>query len=217
MSFLARSARPFEQLDVVGIAFLIQNGQNHVGFLVRYHAQIHICHLAWHHALVFQPVPNYYFWDDCHFLADDRASALSLAGYIIAIGTTAHDVPFGITYIDNAFDHHGRFIAVPEGLGLTCATFVMSVLSHLAFQIFDLSTWSWRFSDIWWQWKIIRRLRRDGATDHANTMRRHIGSRRFRPEEVAAAASGPEIPLTFQDARRRGRVVITDVRAAMQG
>jgi hypothetical protein len=213
MTFLPPSSRPFSELDVVGMAFLVDGGQSHVGVLVRFFDVVHICHFAWHEALVFTPVSNRYSWDNCHFLEDNRPTALALAGYIIAVGTNAENVdavPYGITYLADVFDDQGTLINLPEGLGLTCATFVMSVFAHLGYEILDRGTWQRRFSDRCWQRKMIRRLRNDGFRTHAEAIRQHVGSKRFRPEEVAVGGIADYIPLVYRDARRLGKALIKE-------
>lgn len=115
-------------------------------------------------------------------------------------------IHYGLHHAGKPFTPEGRFVGFPsEGMGFTCATFVMEVFDTFGFPLLDKETWQNRPDDIQWQAKVIEILRKRKVSQaHVDAASRYIGAFRFRPEEVAVGAADVDPPLSFADAVARG-------------
>jgi hypothetical protein len=125
----------------------------------------------------------------------------------IALGT--RKIPYGFLYNGHAFNSNGGFLGFrSKGLGLTCATFVIAAFESAGFQIVKANTWKHRRSDLNWQQNLLRLMAECGVDpDHLREVRKTIGAFRFRPEEVAAAATDSQPPMDYSTAKKQGRVI----------
>lgn len=90
-------------------------------------------------------------------------------------------------------------------LGLTCASFIACVFETLGLSLIVPSEWPpRRTEDIKWLWDIATWISRSDL-GHYWKMLWNPDSRRIRPQEIAAAASSPSLPATFQYCDHEGR------------
>jgi hypothetical protein len=99
---------------------------------------------------------------------------------------------------------------VLDGLGLTCATFVLAVFASRGIPLVRLDEWQARSEDVIWQDKIISDLRswRKGDPEveaHAAALQGERGCVRYRPEEVMAAGIASELPIGYEFGEEMGR------------
>jgi hypothetical protein len=83
--------------------------------------------------------------------------------------------------------------------GLTCSTFVLAVLSSVRINLVKLAEWPSRPADVARHKELLDLLDGDPkvSRDHVAAVRAEVTCVRYRPEEVAGAASSPEPPVSF--------------------
>ncbi|MCX7087054.1 MAG: hypothetical protein NTV00_03260 [Methylococcales bacterium] len=195
---------PFTNVDSIGIAIGrpdFQRDQQHIGILFIDQDQLPKClHLAWHFDLRKDtPNPKKYLWLNVPI---DPINKIHLATVCELIFQSNIDrIPYGISMEGTGFSEDGTFITEHKFAGLTCATFVIQVFHSQGYKIVDVENWCERDDDKVWQSSILRCLEEGGASaEHVEFQRQQIpkGAARFRPEEVAAAASLPGQPYGLE-------------------
>ena len=179
--------------------------QQHVAFIYENNFNtLSICHLTGDFSL-----ENTLFIDTEKFLVKplvfkDDSNDYMLSNYLEIVhddGVTL--VPYGIINSGNCFcPNTGKFLGLVLGEGLTCATFVLTILETLNLHMLDKNSWTQRQADMEWQMSVVGYIfSRDQL--RAMTMKNSIGkATRFRPEEVFAAAcvmGEPRWKVTMQD------------------
>lgn len=131
---------------------------------------------------------------------------------LVAESRTMDEVPFAFQYDKaNVFDRTtGKLFLGPSGYGLTCATFVLTMLASVGVRPIALKTWPNRPCDAPWQRRTLALLERAHGEHEMLTQAAEIGALRFRPEEVAASCSysTASYPVDFQSVLSRGRDVL---------
>jgi hypothetical protein len=120
-------------------------------------------------------------------------------------------IPYGFSPPTDCLDADtGEFLIGTTRHGLTCASFVLAVFHRAGLPLVVYENWpTSRPGDREWQAKIMRVLERTGADRaHVDAVRNEVGSVRFRPEEVAAAATASPLPADFKTASERGQQVL---------
>jgi hypothetical protein len=94
--------------------------------------------------------------------------------------------------------------------GLTCATFVLAVFHQAGLPLVRYDSWPVnRPGDAEWQESIVNLLERTGAApEHIAKVKTEIGAVRYRPEEVAGAATSVSIPAEFPSASERAQEIL---------
>lgn len=176
--------------------------QRHVGILHRKQGSPpELLHLAWHCRLQNDAnIPGYMsLW----VLPNAKPRRLrQLAAYCRRVWNTNRQggVPYAFSRPDGALDvTTGRFLIGPSQFGLTCATFVLAVFHATGLQLVNYAEWPVdRLGDKEWQLAILEKLEGHSDNSHLEHVRSEIGSVRYRPEEVAAAATVAPPAATFQ-------------------
>jgi hypothetical protein len=140
---------------------------------------------------------------------------LGVRAFVRNVVRNAKDVPipYGVDFTHDAFDPQtGRWLHGPTGRGLTCATFVVAVLSAAGFPFVNVATWSARPDDQQWVEKICNLLIEHAAPEQAEHIRANEAGVRLRPAEVAGAAREPASarPVAFAKAVERSAEVQTE-------
>jgi hypothetical protein len=196
--------RPLSFLAHVGIAVrCVERAYQHIGILHRdvSAGDVMLLHLAWHHDLRNHRPGNDYLWIDIplsHFHLRQIAAICRLIGEGNPDG-----LPYAFSPPNGCFDATtGRFLIGPTRYGLTCASFVLAVFETAGLPLVRYETWpNQRPDDRNWQEFVLSRLRDSNprASDaHIAALQEEIGAVRYRPEEVASAATLTDIPASFQ-------------------
>jgi len=188
----------FANVDGVGIVIgrpNSQQNQQHIGVLfIDADLEPKFLHLAWHYDLrKDNPCPKYLWLD----IPLDPINKIHLATVCALIFKSNQDgIPYGICIEGTGFAEDGSFTAEEQLSGLTCATFVIQVFHSQKLWIIDFEKWGFRGDDKLWQNNILDSLQNKAPADYINNQRQKIqkGAARFRPEEVAAAATLPNQP-----------------------
>ncbi|MDH0133500.1 hypothetical protein N7381_09605 [Pseudomonas asiatica] len=211
--------------DRLRVLISLSNGdpdQRHVGFMLQADGRAQIIHMGWHKMLLNwteakyrEKLGQYLVYDCSHFSA---LEVEDLTSFIMTLQRRYQgSMPYSIITdgVGEFFNLTGDIAVDKAGLGLTCATFVMSVLSVQEYPLFDESTWEVRPDDEDWHVKIIGYLRASGVDeDHIKAQEKFIGQAyRYRPEEVAGSASDYSgLPVSFNTAVAAGERVLDNMR-----
>ncbi|MGJ0430616.1 hypothetical protein [Methylobacter sp.] len=188
----------FEKIDSVSIGICRPKkrlNQQHIGLLYR-DANNDLCllHLAWHLDLRKNNPDIRYLWLDIHL---DPINKIHLATICEMIYESNQEgIPYGICIDGTGLSKDGVFSSDENYAGLTCATFVIQVLHSQGIYIIDLEKWKHKKADKCWQLQILQNLQNIASKEHIQYQRKKIqeGAARFKPEEVAVAASLPNRP-----------------------
>lgn len=166
---------------------------------------MYIAHLCWHLELrneVAKPW-KYAFWIDPRL---DTDTAEQVAAQCRKAGRTKVGIKF--PYANSApqgfFDRNLEFVYGATRLGLTCSSFVLAVCNSVGIDLVDYDDWPIRTGDIVFQERIIRAM--GMSPDHAKAIRdEKTKTPRYKPLEVAGAATAGSYPVRFRKAGRHGR------------
>lgn len=215
------ASRSFQLVEKVGVAIMnAGGGQLHSAFLFRIDQEpAHLLHLAWHHVLCCAPEGQHSGPDERYMWANlaelDAENRRVLAGFLSTLGTLKPPVPYGFRSEGIDFDMAtGKLRPHPEGRGVTCATFLLTILKIFGFFPINEETWPTnRPGDADWQQQIVDLLRVI-APEHAEAVRNDLTCARFRPEEVVGAVATAGWPHNFAEALVAGTDVLSDMRGA---
>ncbi|SDM28434.1 hypothetical protein [Ensifer sp. YR511] len=203
---MALNAGQFENVNGVGLAIgRTGPAQNHVGILYHTDTEPRLLHLRWHYLLsddspYDQPWKEF-LWADLNL--EDEENRAVLSAFIATVWMNHNgDIPYGFSFDGSAFNADGTFVSPPVGQGLTCATFIVHVLSAAGFSLLDITTWQDREGDEEWRAKIIGWLEQGDKVPkaHLDALRQDDSAIRIRPEDVMAAGIASPWPVSFGDA-----------------
>jgi hypothetical protein len=195
------------------VAVAINSRGSHVGLLYRltYEEPVHFLHLAWDHALKDEPFqPKGYFAIPLLTGRPVRAKQVAQYCHFVSDENRVSGIPYSFTAPFDYFDERGtRVHPESSAAGLTCASFVVSVLEQAGIRLFRQGQWRWHCDDhAFFRW-IIRALKGEvplippaARSDHPAAVEAQMaaGAFRYRPAEVAGAACSDAIPVTFTEA-----------------
>lgn len=196
VSSIGNSDGPF-----VGVAVgKVDSDQFHSGIIIRDldDGSLKFIHLAWHYRLqkdnLEGDLADYYL--SLPQITDEDKRSLSV--WCIYIYNQNKDgLPYGLLYDNGSFDPNGIPV-LGNGVGFTCATFILAVFKTAEINLIDLSTWQSRDSDAIWQKTIIGKLIECKAPkEHIEALENEVGCFRYRPDEVASAGCHYELPANF--------------------
>jgi hypothetical protein len=149
----------------------------------------------------------------------DDGNSHVVAAWLASRRTHPNDIPYGFDASGSCFDTETLdFIPPSIGKGLTCATYIKAVFSHLGLDLINESTWSLnRPSDRSWQVAVLDELRKRASEDHITALEKDVGARQFRPAEVVGAATLPSAswPVALDDVAAIAQSIIVDVQSSM--
>ncbi|MDH2402003.1 hypothetical protein QCM77_18860 [Bradyrhizobium sp. SSUT18] len=219
------SERPFADVRHLGVVVCAVGALDpsedfglHSGFLYQLDSGgPRISHLGWHFELHDHPADDdRYLWADTGL---DEGNSHVIAAWLSDRRTHPNDIPYGFDAKGSCFDKVTLdFVPPALGKGLTCATYIKAVFSHLGFDDFlDEGTWPLdRQSDRSWQLAVVEELRKRASQEHIAALMEDVGATRFRPAEVVGAATvvSDSWPVTFDDVAAIAQSIIVDVEAS---
>lgn len=129
---------------------------------------------------------------------DRQIAFLPLCKLIINnMGKEGFEVKYGLRYDEYAeYDENGLLHLGEHEIGLTCATYVLTLFHSVGFDLVDIHNWPMRESDKKWLKKIIETYSNPEVKTHVNMTKEHLEkmsnedvTSRFRPEEVAVSSA----------------------------
>jgi len=179
--------------------------QRHIGILHRDQNEgLQLLHLAWHCLLQNDSeLPDYMVvWIELNV---PLARQKSVAAFCRRVWKKngQDKIPYAFSRPDGSFDAAtGEYLIDPSRFGLTCASFVLALFHAAGLAIAEYESWPVnREGDRDWQESIIAKLEGRASPEHIEHLRSEIGTVRYRPEEVAAAATLAPPAATFEQTR----------------
>ena len=205
--------KPFEDIVNVGVAIGVSYAdQRHIGMLHRDSDSdtVLMLHLAWHHRLRNEPPEPSFLWADPAIHPKRLVQVAAICRKVWRANKNG-GIPYAFSHPNDCFDADtGRYLLGPTRLGLTCATFILAVFHTAGLQLVQYESWPiGREGDAEWRQRMVSLLEQHGACpDHVKAVRNDVGSARYRPEEVAGAATVSPLPADFEMAAGRGRQIL---------
>jgi hypothetical protein len=210
--------RPFEHVSHAAIAVRsVDPQQRHLGILHRVSGSgdVMLMHLAWHCDLKNIPPKKTYLWIDPAIPTPRLRQVAAMCRKVWR--SNGPSVPYAFSPPNDCFDQAtGQYLLGPTRFGLTCATFVLAVFHAAGLRLIEYESWPEdRPGDIEWQRKILAALRRTqtATPDHIRSVESEVGGVRYRPEEVAGAATVSPLPAEFTAAVERGQEILVRLEA----
>lgn len=204
-----------ESLPMFAVA-IFANGQSHAGVLFRDAAGgVSLLHLAGHEKLKVEVakdvVPDNYCWAIPPY---KDMELRQLAGFARVQAKRKRAVAFSFRYIPDEYKYvKGGDVAFKNMAGLTCATYVLSIIDYLKLPLLDYSTWLPRDDDGPNQEHMLRCMSLRVPPEHYEKAKREVGSLRFRPQEVVGAClTDDQLPVPLPAAELLGNQVMDTMR-----
>lgn len=207
------------KLEHVGVLIACPSGPNahpeelqwHTGLLYLVDDRIRLLHLEDHVSLAVGELPLSMSWAcvPLSLEADLAEPMVALCDRIARLLTRNEGprIPYGLRYHETIFSMNGEMQPGPQEHGLTCATFVLAMIRTFHPTFLDLESWPQREADAAWQRRVLTYLQRYKPDADLPRVEAEIGSRRYRPTEVAGAASHDKFPVVFSDAERAAQEI----------
>lgn len=210
--------RPFAEVEFAAVAIrCVRNNVRHIGVLHREmdSGDLLLLHLAWHHDLRNQAATDAYFWVDPSVHPRRLRQVAAICRQVWR--SNQRELPYGLSPPNDCFDlETGRYLLGPTRHGLTCATFVLAVFDRAGLRLARYETWpSDRQDDVEWREWVLDQLaqgERPAPPEHLSAVREEPGAVRFRPEEVAGAATASVLPADFQIASVHAAEILHKIR-----
>lgn len=167
-------------------------------------------HLRWHCRLSNEEIKGLYLLVDPD-IPRKRMRQLAAVCRLVWNANEKGGIPFGFSSPLDCMDPDTfRYLLGPTKLGLTCASFVLAVLHQSGIKLLNYGDWPIRPEDIEWQKSILESLKGVAQWEHIEALKGEIGrgALRFRPEEVAGAATESPFPVVFPSAEARGKSIL---------
>ena len=199
------SRNPPTNVAHIGIAIHLRG--EHIGLLYRItvNTPALLLHMPGHRKLCSEPpAAHYVLWVDPS-IPKARAKAVAAFCRRIWKRNEANGLPYGLSQPNRFFDHTGGVLKGPAKVGLTCATFVLAVFDATGLPLVRYETWPKPTrNDIKWQEEVARRLEENKQVprEHSRAFRDEVGNIRYRPLEVAGAATNDSWPCDHEYASR---------------
>lgn len=162
----------------LGIAYQLPGSASH-----------ELLHLKFHRKLRREPLPSNSFHLEPVNVGLRNTALAQYCSYVAQKNPPA-SLNYGFSYSRPTFDESGDFVSRPGFEGLTCATFVLSVLESFGIPVVDHDNWPTLPADEAWQNQMMCYL----ASEAADSLELcqwlvQLGSPRFTPAEVTCAAA----------------------------
>lgn len=204
-----------EAIDLICIAICRpcpRRKQQHIGiYYTSANGATKLLHQPFHYLPLTCDPSDEYIWLDLP-LDDDNKMHLAIFCAMIA-DENAGGIPYSICSKGTGFSKTGKFSALEEFSGLTCATFVMQIFHSQKLEIIDLDSWNHIQPDRVWQKQILQILEQHACKKHMSYQRKRLneGAARFKPEDVAAAATLPDGPHSPSDISEQSNNILKTI------
>ena len=154
--------------------------------------ELRVMGLGWHHTFYVSKIPHRNCGLAIPIVLPPKAGK-SVIAVVRAVSRKKPKIPYGIDFIASKGSFTGTTYTPPKGSdGLTCASFVLEILSAAAVPLVREDTWKECDANRTWAADVVTLLREHGADDkHVAAVERNINGLRLIPFELAAAASLP--------------------------
>jgi len=211
------------EFDKIAIAIRMADSsrnQRHLGILLKKEQSdsVKLLHLAWHNDLRLDEDfdDEYYFLQACNGLITEQVESFVDWLEVLWIKNQT-GVPYGLIFNEEEmiFGTDGSASQLKPGQGFTCSSFVLECFKCFGLDLIKYNTWPVREEDKEWAERIFFFLGKYASKEHINAQRATSEVVRFRPEEVAAAASLGDFslntPLAFNDVEQLSKAIAQKV------
>lgn len=208
----AASQIAFSEVKHVAVAIgQTGSGQYHIGLIHReaVSPDVLCLHLAWHCRLMNEPASSLVsHWIDMP-IPSRRAQQVAARCRQIWKANGKSSIPYGFSHPCDSFDSQsGQYLLGPTRHGLTCASFVLAVFHFAGIPLVDYATWpAGRSGDREWQESVVQLLQSRATPEHIAAVTAEVGVVRFRPADVAGAATQVP-PVGFEVASSLGTRIL---------
>lgn len=182
--------------------------QRHLGLFLKPDGDesVQLLHLAWHNDFrLDKNISSGYFYIPTFNGCEETLAEIFVDWLITVWEENRGGLPYSILYndADFAFDDSGKVRELSIGEGFTCSTFVLECFKSQGYDLIMYDSWPSRPEDKDWSNTIFSYLEQTGTEpQHIQVQKTYSTVTRYRPEEVAAAASlskFDERKLCFED------------------
>ena len=173
---------------------------------------VRLLDLAWHHRLRNDPPDDErYLWIDPTIPTVRLRQVAAMCRKVWR--SNEQYIPYAFSQPNDFFDvETGACLLGPTRFGLTCATFVLAIFEVVGLRLVQYETWpTGRDGDVEWQQQIVallQQLNPPASPEHISAIKQEVGTARFRPEEIAGAATVLPLPASFADASAGAHLVL---------
>lgn len=200
---LTKADNPSNVIKHVGVVVILNhNGSRHTAIAYKRDKQWRLLHLASHNKLMDDPVEDWEFLciNPEPGLLDIQLERVGAFCRLVWDRNSEGKIPYAFSVPSSFFDPlTGKLVVGPNKLGLTCASFVMTIFGDIGCPLILQSTWRHRKEDDHAARKLLQGIPIRSLEDerHVETALKDLPAFRFRPEEVAGAAACDIIPADF--------------------
>ena len=188
-------------IDTFSVAFTRSKKQSHAALLYTDPLnKVRLLHLAGYDNLEEEDPSNDFIWLTLP-IGELEKSLLGLFCHTL-YKQNGDGIPYDFDYTGTGFDSEGKFFQTKPGTGLTCGTFVMSVLEDKDINVINPTGWPKRVEDQKWQFSVLMGYLKkwlSNKTIEKKKIEITGGINRYRPEEVVVATHMDNQPHTFLD------------------
>lgn len=206
--------------NVAALAIFIQptDDGTHAGILHRDKKRLWKLHLCWHEMLVSQPCgDNGPCCVQPDLLEEETNDVTAMCRLIHDRLQTGWQIPYAFKFDRNAyFSNVTGELFLPEGAGLSCSTFVLTVFASAGIHLVDVTDWQKRPEDIARHNSLLEKMSEGipefhippAHPEHVEKVRAEVQCIRVRPEEAAATGLFDESGVRMQELERQGKWVL---------
>lgn len=200
------SDRPFETIQHAAVAIKQTTRGFHIGLLYR-EKEIRFLHLEWHLRLSNNPPNAEYLWIALP-IHERRAKQLAAKCRLVWNRNSRDGIPYGFSDPRDFLSQDGKLNLGPTKFGLTCASFVLAVFELVGLSLIKYDTWKERGDDkVFQNWVVSELERAKVDPTVVIAVKSEMGLVRFRPCEVAGAATVAPPPVVFDNVPLLDRLI----------
>jgi hypothetical protein len=190
---------------IIAVAINGRNNEPHCGVVYTSAAgAVQLCDMQFEYQLGVGPPPQHYFWVEVR-LDPEEILQVTVFVELIIEQHNQRPLPYSFLYTPDGFDVAGR---IRDGVGVTCATFVINIFDRLQLHLVDLTTWKPRpKQDAAFRQRIINYAIAIGRVQLARRLLAEHASFRLKPWEVYGSATHSRYPVRFYQAAKLAKTV----------
>ena len=196
------------------VLIILTNSGTHTGVLYRLSGELYVVDQCWHLCFRCKPADRPMACVVPDLLEEEFQSIVAVCELFVrrTLRAGIPRIPMGFAQPKNVTFSADGEVVWDGSVGLTCATFVLSIFEAAKIPLVELSRWRRRSGDDARHEELLLLLERGDASngipkasqDHIARVRAELPAIRVRPEEVAGAAMHPVRPVGFELAEQAG-------------
>ena len=191
--------------DIIAVAINGRNKAPHCGVVyTSATGAVQLCDMQFEHQLAVGAPPDRYFWAEVKLEPEEVLQVAEFVEFIIE-QHNLRPLPYSFLYTPDGFDVTGR---IRDGVGVTCATFIINIFDRLQLRLVDLTTWKPRpKQDAAFRQRIIGYATAIGDLKLVQRLSVEQSSFRLKPWEVYGSVTHNRHPVRFCQAAKLAKTV----------